>query len=272
MYVIILFILGTIFGSFWWVLISREWDKEWIKSIFFGRSKCDNCNKTLSWYELVPIVSFVIQRWKCKNCGTKLPNFYWIIEVIMWIVFVLTYLFFPYQSIAELCGWIAINWWFILLILFDIQKYELHSPVWYLITAISIVLSLYRFSVHDLLVSWLPLILTFIIIYFLGKLYVKLRFNKKWEWIGLWDVYLATTVWILAPHIFFHNQITISIMNSINFTRMFIIASCVIWLAYVLIERLISIRKDIKIPFIPSMIVAFRVLFFSCNLFINMFR
>lgn len=271
-YIVFLFILWTIFGSFWWVLISRELDKEWIKSIFFGRSKCDKCKKTLSWYELIPILSFVLQKWKCKTCGTKLSNFYRIIEIISGIVFVLTYIFFPYESIWGLCAWIAINWWFMLIIIFDIQKYELHTPLWYFVTAISLIYSICFFSVKELLLAWVPLIITFILIYFFGKFYVKLRFKKEWEWFGLGDTFLAITIWFLAPFVFWNNNITIDIINSINFTLIYIVSSCVIWLCYVMVERLISKRKDIKIPFLPSMITAFWVLLFSCNLFINMFR
>lgn len=271
-YIVFLFILWTIFGSFWWVLISREWDKKWIKSIFFGRSKCDKCKKTLSWYELIPILSFVLQKWKCKTCGTKLSNFYRIIEIISGILFVLTYMLFPYESIWGLCAWIAINWWFMLIIIFDIQKYELHTPLWYFVTAISLIYSICFFSVKELLLAWVPLIITFILIYFFGKFYVKLRFKKEWEWFGLGDTFLAITIWFLAPFVFWNNNITIDIINSINFTLIYIVTSCVIWLCYVMVERLISKRKDIKIPFLPSMITAFWVLLFSCNLFINMFR
>ena len=268
---IALFILWTIFGSFWWVLIGREWTKEWIKSIFFGRSKCDKCGKTLSAIELIPILSFCIQKWKCKSCHTKLSYIYPILEVVMWLIFVCTYLFFPYTSIWELIFWIFINRWLSLIFIFDIQKYELHQPIWLLITIVSLCYSLFKFQILDIITVCLPLILIFISIYFFWMRYVKIRFHEKWEWFWLWDVYLATTVSFLAIWIFQYNHIFINILNSFSLTLIYIVLSCVVWLLYVIFERLISNRKDIKIPFLPSMIIAFWILIFTWNVFINLF-
>jgi prepilin signal peptidase PulO-like enzyme (type II secretory pathway) len=268
----ILFILWTIFGSFWGVVIGREWTKEWMKSIFFGRSKCDKCDKTLSAIELIPIISFCIQKWKCKKCHTKLPHLYWIIELVMWICFLLTYLFFPYSSIWELIFWLAINRSFVLILIFDIQKYELHQPIWIFMTTITIIYSLIKFPVMDIAWSALPTIIIFLAIYFFGKRYVKIRFGQTWEGFGLWDVFLAITIWFLSIWIFTYQWIEINIINSLNFTFLYIILSCIIGLVYVCIERLVSNRKDTKIPFLPAMIVSFRVLLFTCNLFINLFR
>lgn len=269
---IIIFILWTIFGSFWGVVIGREWTKEWMKSIFFGRSKCDKCDKTLSAIELIPILSFCIQKWKCKNCHTKLPHLYRILELVMWICFLCTYLFFPYSSTWELIFWLAINRSLVLILIFDIQKYELHQPVRIFMTFIAIVYSLLTFQLKDIILSAIPTIAIFIAIYFFWKRYVKLRFGQTWEWFGLWDVFLAITIWFLSIWIFTYQWIEINIINSLNFTFIYIILSCIIGLIYVWLERLFSDRKDIKIPFLPAMITGFWLLIFTCNLFINLFR
>lgn len=83
-YGIIIFLLGTIIGSFLGVVI---WRLNTGRG-FGGRSMCLTCRRQLSWHELVPIVSFLNQRGKCYVCRTKIPRQDFFIEVITGIVFV----------------------------------------------------------------------------------------------------------------------------------------------------------------------------------------
>ncbi len=83
-----LFILGLAVGSFANVLIDRLPQGE---SILWGRSRCDFCKKTLRWYELIPIVSFLIQKGRCRRCGKKLSVQYPLIEFVTALGFVLLY-------------------------------------------------------------------------------------------------------------------------------------------------------------------------------------
>ncbi len=57
-----------------------------------GRSKCDNCKHVLSWYELIPVLSFVIQRGRCRHCKIKLSFWYPISELLTGIVVALIFL------------------------------------------------------------------------------------------------------------------------------------------------------------------------------------
>jgi len=61
---VFLFVLGAIVGSFLNV-VGLRWDKK----NFDGRSHCPNCFKMLRWFELVPVLSFLIQKGRCRNCG-----------------------------------------------------------------------------------------------------------------------------------------------------------------------------------------------------------
>lgn len=47
-----------------------------------GRSHCDSCRRTLQWFELIPIVSFVWLRGMCRSCKAKLSWQYPIVELI----------------------------------------------------------------------------------------------------------------------------------------------------------------------------------------------
>ena len=55
---ILLFIFGSVMGSFLNVVAVRLSNNE---SILWPRSHCHNCQHRLKWYELIPILSYIIQ-------------------------------------------------------------------------------------------------------------------------------------------------------------------------------------------------------------------
>ena len=84
-YSIIFGLLGACLGSFSTMLIWRLHFEE--PGIVTGRSKCPQCQKTLSPISLVPILSWIFQRGKCRNCEKKIPAFYPLIEITFAITF-----------------------------------------------------------------------------------------------------------------------------------------------------------------------------------------
>ena len=66
---LLIFVIGIVLGSFYLVVGTRLPLKE---NIITGRSRCDSCKTVLKWYELIPVVSFVIQRGKCRTCNKKI--------------------------------------------------------------------------------------------------------------------------------------------------------------------------------------------------------
>lgn len=58
-------------------------------SILFGRSYCPYCKTELKWYELFPVLSFIIQRRKCNSCGSPISWQYPLVELGTAVVFVL---------------------------------------------------------------------------------------------------------------------------------------------------------------------------------------
>ena len=88
---IIMFIIGTIFGSFYNVVGYRLSKNE---SIIYPPSHCPNCNHKLKFYELIPILSYIIQRGKCSNCKQKISIFYPLFELITGLLFSFSYISF----------------------------------------------------------------------------------------------------------------------------------------------------------------------------------
>jgi len=86
----VVFTVGTAVGSFLNVVIDRLPLK---KSIIKGRSHCDHCRRTLRWFELIPLLSFVFLRGRCRTCGQKLSWQYPAVEMLTGVVFLLIFNF-----------------------------------------------------------------------------------------------------------------------------------------------------------------------------------
>lgn len=87
-YIIIFFIFGTVFGSFFNVVGSRMPEGE---SIVNPPSHCSNCNHKLGFWELFPILSYIFLGGKCKNCKTKISIVHPLFELFSGILFALSY-------------------------------------------------------------------------------------------------------------------------------------------------------------------------------------
>lgn len=85
---IIVFLLGLSVGSFLNVLIDRLPNGQTI----FGRSRCDGCGRMLRWYELVPVVSWIIQGAACRRCHRLLSLQYPLIELTTAVGFLFLFL------------------------------------------------------------------------------------------------------------------------------------------------------------------------------------
>lgn len=86
----IIFILGLFIGSFLNVLVDRIPKGE---SPIKGRSHCDKCKEILRWYDLIPLLSFISLKGKCRYCHTSLSLYYPIVELTTGAMFVLVLLF-----------------------------------------------------------------------------------------------------------------------------------------------------------------------------------
>lgn len=93
LFVFLFIAIGLIFGSFISVLSYRL-----PREIPFskGRSLCPKCKKKIAWYDNIPLVSFILLKGECRNCGKKISYRYPIIEIITSLSFV--GLYFAYET------------------------------------------------------------------------------------------------------------------------------------------------------------------------------
>lgn len=86
------FITGTVCASFIMVIIFRYLSNDLNKFAIIGRSKCDYCNTTLSYFELVPVISWVLNKGKCRYCKHKLSILYPLYELLLGISFAILFI------------------------------------------------------------------------------------------------------------------------------------------------------------------------------------
>lgn len=98
---LIIFVYGIIIGSFLNVLIYRIPLKE---NIAVERSHCMKCGKQIKWYDLIPLVSYIILRGKCRNCGEKISKQYPLVEAINGCGYVLIFWIHDLSWLSILCS------------------------------------------------------------------------------------------------------------------------------------------------------------------------
>ena len=83
------FIYGLIFGSFFNVVGLRIPQNH---SVVKPPSHCPNCQRRLTFLDLIPVFSYILLKGKCRSCGQKIQWIYPVIELCTGILFSVAYL------------------------------------------------------------------------------------------------------------------------------------------------------------------------------------
>lgn len=81
------FLAGTLIGSFINSLIFRIANNLPLS----GRSFCPKCKGTIAWYDLIPIISFLVLSGRCRLCKEKISPHYPIVEIVCGLLFVVVF-------------------------------------------------------------------------------------------------------------------------------------------------------------------------------------
>ncbi len=91
---LIIFIMGTFFGSFFTLAVYRIPLKQ---DILYTHSYCPNCKHKLNTLDLFPILSYIILKGRCRYCGEKIRIRYFLLEILGGIVFLLYAISFKFN-------------------------------------------------------------------------------------------------------------------------------------------------------------------------------
>ena len=87
------FLLGSVFGSFLNVCIWRIPRHEPLSK---GRSHCTACGTTIRAYDLIPVLSYLLLRGKCRHCGSPISARYPLVELLGGVLFALCFVVYGY--------------------------------------------------------------------------------------------------------------------------------------------------------------------------------
>ena len=125
-----IFILGSVVGSFLNCVIYRL---ETGQGFVFGRSFCPHCKHFLGWKDLIPILSFLILKGKCRYCQNRISFQYSLVELSTAFLFLLN--FYQFWNHITLSGFIDLIFLFIissfliLIFVYDLKHYLIPDKV-----------------------------------------------------------------------------------------------------------------------------------------------
>ncbi len=112
-------LLGAAFGSF---LNCAAWRITHGESVWRGRSHCPACGHSLGAGELIPVLSFLLQKGRCRHCGEKISVRYPLTELLFALLTVLCLLRFD-------LSWLCLRNWIFLCCLFCLTLTDLDAFV-----------------------------------------------------------------------------------------------------------------------------------------------
>ena len=208
MFYIIVFILGSIWGSFANVCIHRLPIGE---SIVIKRSYCPKCNEKIKWFNNIPLISFLILGGKCRSCKSGIDKRYFIVELTSVISFLFIYHFFGLSSTSILLAMLSI--FFIIIFFIDLKHYIIPNALTFPLMIIGLVKSFDPNLNINLFPNYLNSliggILGYLVIWLIILFYKKIK-NK--EGMGLGDAKLLSAIgfwfgWVSIPFIIFLSSV-----------------------------------------------------------------
>lgn len=221
-------VLGAMIGSFMNVVSARLSKGE---DFIHGRSYCPHCRHTLRAFDLIPLVSFLCLKGKCRYCKKWISIRYFLVEALFSIIFILV------ASLKGPTEWIG--YFFccicILIALMDLDSYEVDLRILIILWGMGLIQR--AEMIESIFISMTIGFMFYMIIYFGGK------WIWKEEVFGIGDVYYLTA---LGAYFSVNQILYIGLLS-------FVIGGGValIWLFFVRKAVLCS-----KIPFTPFMSIS----------------
>lgn len=251
MIILMIFILGLTLGSFVNALVWRlhEQAKKTKTSNRFsivkGRSMCTNCRHKLSAKDLLPVLSWLALRGKCRYCQRPIHWQYPAVEISMALLLVYSYLLWPYpwdaEGIFRFVIWVPMLTVLLSLFIYDLRWMLLPdklNALFFGLSAVQVLAVAFIFqggasSLISSLVATIPLGIFFYVLFQLSD----------GKWIGGGDVKLGFGLGLLA------GNITLSLL-------ILLLASVIGSLVSIILIAGKGAMGKTKVPFGPFLITA----------------
>ncbi|WP_088050859.1 prepilin peptidase [Virgibacillus dakarensis] len=235
------FLLGLIFGSFFNVVGLRLPQKIPFSN---DRSVCPQCNHTLSWYELIPVLSYILQTGKCRYCNGEISLIYPVTELLTGGLFAFSYDLIGFN--LELIVAILLISMLVIILVSDITYLLIPDKVLLFFLPIFIIIRI----IQPLDPWWSPIVGTIVAVVMITAVIIASRGGMgagDMKLFGVLGVILGTNKVILA---FFLSCIT----------------GATIGMALILFKR---ISRQQLVPFGPFIVVAAVITYFYGDSLLN---
>lgn len=235
---ILMYLLGTLMGSFYGVVgYRRGKGEDFVK----GRSYCNNCKHLLKWYDLIPIISYLTLKGKCRYCHKKISPVLPFVELTTGLLFVIA--FYSFSNIFDLLVCIFIISLLMIVIVSDLEYYIIPDEVLIFFIVCFIILQLFRVGFIETLIHIGTGLFLFFVMY--GILLLGNYLFKK-ESMGGGDVKL----------LFIFGLVLDPLIGLFTIFLASFIALPVSFYLYIT-------NKNKIIPFGPFLIIAFLIMYFT---------
>ena len=251
---ILSFFFGVVIGSFLNVVIYRLHTNKSLS----GRSHCLSCGHTLAWHDLLPLVSYLILRGRCRYCKAQITARYFIVELLTGLLFV---------SVVFIGAtlWEVLFWWLIMSVLVVVLVYDLlHLIIPDRLVVLLLALALLWVGYMHLHPepSWIDLFLDIGAAMSGAGVLALLWLVSGGRWIGLGDAKLALPLGILL------GAGSVFSLLVLSFWIGAVISVGILLIQYILnrgqhhlrfLSRPLTIKSEV--PFAPFLIAAFAVVY-----------
>jgi len=187
-------------GSFLNVVIYRLED---IRAVFSGRSRCLSCGTVLKWYDLIPVLSFLIQKGKCRYCRQRISWQYPLVELFTGILFVLllnyklgimNHEIFNFEFILYSLFLILNSCFLIIIFVYDLKHYIIPDKIIYPAILIALLFNLLN---YELRITNYELLNIFLAAFSTAAFFLFLVLVSQGKWMGLGDVKLVFLIGLI---------------------------------------------------------------------------
>ena len=236
-FTIVFFVIGLVFGSFYNVVGLRLCNNE---NLLFPGSHCPKCNHKLKPYELIPVLSYIFLKGRCKKCKEKISIMYPFIELCTGILFAVS--FYRYGFNIELVLALLLSSLFMIIVVTDLNYYIIPDSIIVVFGILIFIYNIVSKGIIDACTYAVYGLMMFLLIYLLMKLGNAL-FKK--ESLGGGDIKLMGILGMINKPLVSVTALTIAA---------FVALPCSVYF--------LKKNKDKVIPFGPFIVVGFLLIMF----------
>lgn len=231
------------------------------RKLLDDRSICLKCGYGLKWYDLIPIISWLLLLGKCRKCKGTIGYMEPLIELGVALFFVLSFMFWPYHltntlDVLRLIIWMMSGVGLAILFVYDMKWSILPDKVNYIVVGLGLIYSAIVISTSGDVVGSLASVFGSVVI--LSGIYLFLYIVSRGMWIGFGDVKLGLGLGLLLAD------------WRLAFIALF--AANLVGSLIVIPPMLMGkLKRNSHVPFGPLLIIGFVIASLAGNYLLDMF-